>query len=119
MVLLCLFDEIPTRLADFGYIPECKSKIPRGLNEISLPFARMDYPERETDRERERDSLRYFFERRREHAHHKSLTMGTDSHTRSLGQSTLILGTDLSGLSSRREKVCHAYKHNRSEQLQR
>ena len=30
-----------TRLADFGYIPECKSKNPRGLNEVSLPLARM------------------------------------------------------------------------------
>ena len=35
MVLLHLFDESQTRLADFGYIPECKSKHPRGLNEIS------------------------------------------------------------------------------------
>ena len=25
-----------TRLANFGYIPECKSKNPTGLNEISL-----------------------------------------------------------------------------------
>ena len=31
-----------TRLADFGYIPECKSKHPRGLNEVSLSLARMD-----------------------------------------------------------------------------
>ena len=30
-----------TRLANFDYIPECKSKNPRGLNEISLPLARM------------------------------------------------------------------------------
>ena len=42
MVLLHLFDESQTRLADFGYIPECKSKNPRGLNEISLPLARME-----------------------------------------------------------------------------
>ena len=41
MVLLHLFDESQTRLADFGYIPECKSKNPSGLNEISLPLARM------------------------------------------------------------------------------
>ena len=41
MVLLHLFDESQTRLADFGYIPEYKSKNPRGLNEISLPLARM------------------------------------------------------------------------------
>ena len=41
MVLLQLFDESQTRLADLGYIPECKSKNPRGLNEISLPLARM------------------------------------------------------------------------------
>ena len=32
-----------TRLADFGYILECKSKNPRGLNEVSLPLARMTY----------------------------------------------------------------------------
>ena len=31
-----------TRLADFGYIPECKSKNPRGLNQISLLLARME-----------------------------------------------------------------------------
>ena len=42
MVLLHLFDESQTRLADFGYIPECKSKNPRGLSEISLRLARMD-----------------------------------------------------------------------------
>ena len=42
MVLLHLFEESQTRLADFGYIPECKSKNPRGLNERSLPVARMD-----------------------------------------------------------------------------
>ena len=30
-----------TRLADFGYIPERKPKNPRGLNEVSLPLARM------------------------------------------------------------------------------
>ena len=30
-----------TRLSDFGYIPECKSKNPRGLNEVSLPLVRM------------------------------------------------------------------------------
>ena len=30
-----------TRLAVFGYIPESKSKNPRGLNEVSLPLARM------------------------------------------------------------------------------
>ena len=41
MALLRLFDESQTRLADFGYIRECKSKNPRGLNEISLPLARM------------------------------------------------------------------------------
>ena len=41
MVLLHLIDESQKRLADFGYIPECKSKNPRGLNEISLPLARM------------------------------------------------------------------------------
>ena len=41
MVLLPLFDESQTRLADFGYIPECRSKNPRGLNEILLPLARM------------------------------------------------------------------------------
>ena len=41
MVLLHLFDERQTRLADFGYIPKCKSKNPTGLNEISLPLARM------------------------------------------------------------------------------
>ena len=41
MVLLHLFDESKTRLADFDYIPECKSKNPRGLNELSLPLARM------------------------------------------------------------------------------
>ena len=41
MVLLHLFNESQTRLADFGYIPKCKSKNPRGLNEISLPLARM------------------------------------------------------------------------------
>ena len=41
MVLLHLFDESQTRLADFGYIPECKLKNLRGLNEISLPLARM------------------------------------------------------------------------------
>ena len=34
-------NESQTILADFGYIPECKSKYPRGLNEISLPLARM------------------------------------------------------------------------------
>ena len=39
MVLLPLFDESQIRLADFGYIPECKSKNPRGLNEISLTLA--------------------------------------------------------------------------------
>ena len=32
-----------TRLADFGYITECKSKNPRGLNEVSLPLARNGY----------------------------------------------------------------------------
>ena len=37
MVLLHLFDS-QTRLADFGHIPECKSKNPRDLNEISLPL---------------------------------------------------------------------------------
>ena len=41
MVMLHLFDESQTRLADFGFVPECKSKIPRGLNEISLPLARI------------------------------------------------------------------------------
>ena len=41
MVLLHLFDESQTKLADFVYIPECKSKNPRDLNEISLPLARM------------------------------------------------------------------------------
>ena len=41
MVLLHLFDESQMRLADFGYIPECKSKNLRGLNEILLPLARM------------------------------------------------------------------------------
>ena len=30
-----------TRLADFGYIPECKSKNSRGLNGVSLPLARL------------------------------------------------------------------------------
>ena len=29
------------RLADLGYIPEGKSKNPRGLNEVSLSLARM------------------------------------------------------------------------------
>ena len=42
MVLLHFFDTSQTRLTDFGYIPECKSKSPRGLNEISLPLARMN-----------------------------------------------------------------------------
>ena len=37
MVLLHLFDESQTRLADFGHIPECKSKNPTG----SLPLAKM------------------------------------------------------------------------------
>ena len=41
MVLLHIFDRSRTRSADFGYIPEGKSKNPRGLNEISLPLARM------------------------------------------------------------------------------
>ena len=41
MVLLHLFDKSQVRLADLGYIPECKSKNPRGLNEMSLPLARM------------------------------------------------------------------------------
>ena len=41
MVLFHLFDESRTRLADFGYILECKSKNLKGLNEISLPLARM------------------------------------------------------------------------------
>ena len=30
------------RLADFDYIPQCTSKIQRGLNAISLPLARID-----------------------------------------------------------------------------
>ena len=33
-----------TRIADFGYIPECKSKNPRGPNEIALLLARMGVP---------------------------------------------------------------------------
>ena len=33
--------ESQTRSVDFGYIPQCKSKNPRGLHEVSLPFARM------------------------------------------------------------------------------
>ena len=41
IVLLHLFDESQTRLTDFGYIPECKSKEPRNLNEISFSLARM------------------------------------------------------------------------------
>ena len=41
LVLLHLLDDSQTRLAEFGCIPECKSKNPRGLNEISLPLARM------------------------------------------------------------------------------
>ena len=45
MVLLQLFDESQTRLADLGYIPECKSKNPRALNEISLPIGRMVFGE--------------------------------------------------------------------------
>ena len=43
MVLLHLIDESQTRLADFGYIPECKSKNPSDLNEISLRLARMPH----------------------------------------------------------------------------
>ena len=43
MVLLHLLHESHTRLADFGYIPERKSKNPRGLDEISLPLARMTF----------------------------------------------------------------------------
>ena len=41
MVLLHLFDESQTILADYGNIPECKSEYPKGLNEISLSLARM------------------------------------------------------------------------------
>ena len=41
MILFHFFDESQTRLADLGYIPESKSKNPKGLNEISLPVARM------------------------------------------------------------------------------
>ena len=43
MALLPLFDKSQTSLADFGYIPECKSKNPRGLNELSLPLARISW----------------------------------------------------------------------------
>ena len=32
-----------TRLSDFGCIPECKWKNPRGLNAVSLPLARMSH----------------------------------------------------------------------------
>ena len=32
MFRINLFDESQTRLADFGYMPQCKSKNPRGLN---------------------------------------------------------------------------------------
>ena len=41
MILLHLFDESQTRFSDFCYIPESKSKIREGLNEISLSLATM------------------------------------------------------------------------------
>ena len=40
--LLHLFGESQTRLANFGYITQFKSKNACGLNEVSLPLARMD-----------------------------------------------------------------------------
>ena len=50
MVFLYFFDESQTRLADSGNIPQCKSKNARGLNEVSLPLARMHLPVGKTAR---------------------------------------------------------------------
>ena len=43
MVLLHLFDESQTRLADFGYIPECKSKNFERSNRDIVAFRETDH----------------------------------------------------------------------------